>query len=98
MAETEGEVDPGVLSAVRYHSVGWSEWDDVGRMLYLADYLEPGRDFPIRERAELIERVPRDTDAVLCEVAQRRIETLRKAGLEPLAISVAFLESLQCGV
>ena len=39
----EGERDQGVLDAVRFHSVGYAGWDDVGRMLYLADHLEPGR-------------------------------------------------------
>ena len=98
MAEREGETDRGVLSAVRYHSVGWVGWDDAGRMLYLADYLEPGRDFSLQGRTELIERVPEEADVVLCEVARLRIGMLHVAGLEPFAESVEFLESLRCGV
>ena len=42
-AAREGETDQGVLDAVRYHTVGYAGWDDAGRMLYLADFLEPGR-------------------------------------------------------
>src|SRR2546430_15445124 len=40
-AAHDGERDRGVLDAVRYHTVGYLHWDDVGRMLYLADFLEP---------------------------------------------------------
>ena len=43
-AAAMGEDDHGVLDAVRYHTIGSSDWDEVGRMLYLADFLEPGRD------------------------------------------------------
>ena len=42
-AAQEGETDLGVLAAVRWHSLGSPEWDHVGRMLYCADFLEPGR-------------------------------------------------------
>ena len=42
-AKAEGETDRGVLDAVRYHSIGLAEWDMAGRILYCADYLEPGR-------------------------------------------------------
>ena len=44
-AEAHGESDRGILDAVRYHSVGYAGWDMVGRVLYCADYLEPGRAF-----------------------------------------------------
>ena len=38
-AAAEGERDRGVLDAVRHHTIGSADWDDVGRMLYLADFL-----------------------------------------------------------
>ena len=72
-AAREGETDRGVLDAVRYHSLGYAGWDDVGRMLYLADYLEPGRAFDRDFRAALAARVPEDQTAVLQQVAARRI-------------------------
>ena len=79
-AAADGERDQDVLSAVRYHTLGFSGWDDVGRMLYLADYLEPGRDFESAERAELARRVPTERDAVLREVARRRLEWVLRSG------------------
>src|SRR5437879_5852517 len=72
LAARDGEADPGVLDAVRYHSLGSARWDDVGRMLYLADYLEPGRGFDRAERAALAARIPGERHAVLVEVVRRR--------------------------
>ncbi len=72
-AKAEGETDRGVLDAVRYHSVGLAEWDMVGRILYCADFLEPGRPFDGPHRAELAERLPGDLRGVLREVARARV-------------------------
>lgn len=72
-AARDGEADQGVLDAVRYHSIGYAGWDDVGKMLYLADYLEPGRSFDRGLRAALAARVPAERDGVLREVAARRL-------------------------
>jgi HD superfamily phosphohydrolase YqeK len=72
-AAHDGEKDRGVLDAVRYHSLGYAGWDAVGRMLYLADYLEPGRPFDQEPRRSLATRVPDERDRVLNEVAARRI-------------------------
>ena len=72
-AAQDGESDQGVLDAVRYHSLGYARWDDVGKMLYLADYLEPGRPFDQAERRGLAAGVLADRDGVLRQVAVRRI-------------------------
>src|SRR6266516_1557275 len=79
-AARQGEADAGVLDAVRYHSVGYARWDDAGRMLYLADYLEPGRTFDREARRELAARVPAERDVVLRDVARRRIESPVRSG------------------
>jgi HD superfamily phosphohydrolase YqeK len=71
-ARAHGERDAGVLDAVRYHTVGYHGWDDCGRVLFLADYLEPGRTHEA-ERAALAARVPRDLPGVLRDVTARRI-------------------------
>ena len=93
-ARADGERDAGVLDAVRFHSVGYAGWDDVGRMLYLADYLEPGRAIDPGERADLAARVPGARDAVLCEVARQRINRAVTSGWALPAETVAFWNDL----
>ena len=73
-AERDGERRRDVLDAVRYHTVGWPHWDRTGRALYLADFLEPGRDFLAPERAALAERVPREFDAAFRDGVRLRIQ------------------------
>jgi len=92
-AALEGETDRGVLDAVRYHTSGYANWDDVGRMLYLADHLEPGRDLG-PEASQLAERVPRERDAVLREVARRRLEWVLRSGWALAPETVAFWNAL----
>jgi len=96
-AAQDGERDRGVLDAVRYHTIGYAGWDDVGRMLYLADFLDPGRDFDLNGpdgRRALATRVPADRDAVLREVARRRIEWVLRSGWPLLPETVAFWNAL----
>jgi HD superfamily phosphohydrolase YqeK len=96
-AAQDGERDRGVLDAVRYHTIGYAGWDDVGRMLYLADFLEPGRDFDLNGpdgRRALAARVPADRDAVLREVARRRIEWVLRSGWPLPPETVAFWNAL----
>lgn len=94
LARRDGEDDQGVLDAVHYHSVGYAGWEGVGRMLYLADYLEPGRRRRRRERAALALRVPRDPDGVLREVARRRVANVVKSGWPLAPETVAFWNAL----
>lgn len=93
-AAADGEQDRGVLDAVRFHSLGYAGWDEVGRMLYLADYLEPGRPFDVRGRAALAARVPDEYEAVLREVAAMRIGWALESGWALPPESVAFWNSL----
>lgn len=93
-AAAAGERDQGVLDAVRFHSVGYAGWDQAGRMLYLADYLEPGRTFDAAGRAALAARVPAERDAVLRLVARRRIDWALHSGWVLPPETVAFWDSL----
>ena len=79
-AAADGEGDRGVLDAVRYHSLGFAGWDDAGRMLYLADYVEPGRTYERRMLDAWIERAPAEPLEVLREVAALRIGWRLKNG------------------
>lgn len=93
-AAQEGERDRGVLDAVRFHTIGYAGWDQVGRMLYLADFLEPGRDFDLNGRRELAARVPAERDVVLREVARRRVEWVLRSGWPLAPETAAFWNAL----
>lgn len=93
-AAGEGETDRGVLDAVRYHSLGFAGWDDVGRMLYLADYLEPGRSFDRELRRSLAARVPAEPLPVLRQVAARRIARVVESGWPLVPATVEFWNAL----
>lgn len=93
-AAADGERDPGVLDAVRYHTLGYAGWDAVGRMLYLADYLEPGRKRDAAERRALARRVPHERDQVLREVAAQRIAWVLASGRPLQQVTVTFWNSL----
>jgi HD superfamily phosphohydrolase YqeK len=93
-ARAEGETDRGVLDAVRYHSIGLAEWDMVGRMLYCADYLEPGRKSAREWRAELAARLPSAPSTVIRQVARARLGQLVSSGRPLLEPTVRFWNSL----
>jgi HD superfamily phosphohydrolase YqeK len=88
------ELDPALADAIRYHTFGHPALDRLGRALYLADFLEPGRDFLPFWRAELRGRVPAQLDAVLVEVLAVRITHLleRRKPIRPE--TAAFWSSL----
>lgn len=93
-AKAEGETDRGLLDAVRYHSLGLAEWDMAGRILYCADFLEPGREFEPARRAELARRLPSDLSGVLRQVAAHRLSHIIASGWPLLDPTVRFWNSL----
>lgn len=75
----EGESRDELLEAIRWHTLGNPDWGRVGRALFMADYLEPGRPFAQADRAFLASHVPLDFDGVFRQVVRTRIEwTLRE--------------------
>jgi HD superfamily phosphohydrolase YqeK len=97
-AAEDGEMDAGVLAAVRYHSVGSAEWDQAGRVLYCADFLEPGRSFDPEARAELAARFPNDPAGVLYEVTRRRLLYAVRSGWTIPEETIRFWNRVVAGV
>lgn len=93
--EREGETRRNLLDAIRYHSIGWRAWDRVGKALYMADYLEPGRTFDLERRARLSELVPRNFDAAFREVVRTRMTYAREQGFTEYPESVELLASVE---
>lgn len=90
----EGVEDEPLLEAVAYHTIGRPGLALPGRMLYVADFLEPGRSFEADWRAELRARMPGDLDAVLRAVVDARIDHLMSEGSGVRPETLAFRESL----
>ena len=69
----DGMDDDALLRAVAYHTLGHPELDRLGRALYVADFLEPGRTFRNGWRRGLRERMPGELGEVVREVLAARI-------------------------
>lgn len=72
----KGEADAEFLTAVGYHTLGHPSFGRLGKALYLADFLEPGRDFETEWRDTLRQRMPGELEAVTVEVLAARIAHL----------------------
>lgn len=77
--ERFGIADERVLSAIRKHTVADAVMSPLDAVVYLADGLEPGRDYP--ERAALAALAERDLQAALRAVLASTIDYLRQRGV-----------------
>ncbi|HYJ79670.1 MAG TPA: HD domain-containing protein [Longimicrobiaceae bacterium] len=74
-----GEADEELREAVRWHTLGSPRFRTLGRALYLADFLEPGRPFAPETEAWR-RRMPHELDAVLREVVDSRVRHVERGG------------------
>lgn len=86
----EGVEDEAFLTAVAYHTLGHPDLDDMGRALFIADYIEPGRRYEPGWLATLRARMPGGRDAVLREVLRARIDRQLREGRPLRPETVAF--------
>ena len=93
--ESIGETRSGVLNAVRWHTTGSAGWDRVGRALYMADFLEPGRTFMRPDRAFLAEHLPHDFDGAFRQVVRMRLEWTLREGKALFPESVGLWNSIR---
>lgn len=92
-----GVADGELLHAVAWHTAGSADFSALGRALYAADFLEPGRPFRPEWRAELRERARVDLDGVVREIVRARIEHLLARGSTVLPRTIAFWNALTGG-
>jgi 2-amino-4-hydroxy-6-hydroxymethyldihydropteridine diphosphokinase len=95
MLERHGEARAAVLLSVRWHTVGNPDWDQTGRALFMADFLEPGRGFMQADRAFLASLLPSDFDGVFRQVVRMRLEWTLREGKPLFAESVALWNSVR---
>ena len=93
----DGVTDSEVLMAVAYHTLGHPEWGPMGRALYAADFLEPGRTLLNEWRAGLRARLPGELTPVVREVLGARISYLVGRGSCLRPETVTFWNILAAG-
>lgn len=86
----QGVLDGELLFALAYHTLGNASLGTLGRALYVADFLEPGRDFMPEWREGLRARMPAELDSVTREIVGARILYVVDRGLDLLPDIVEF--------
>lgn len=94
LLEADGERRSDVLEAIRFHTVGSPSWGRVGKALYMADFLEPGRKFARADRHFLATQVPAAFDGVFRQVVRMRLEWTVREGNVIFPETVALWNSL----
>jgi 2-amino-4-hydroxy-6-hydroxymethyldihydropteridine diphosphokinase len=90
----EGVEDGELLAAVAYHTLGHRRLGVLGRALYAADFLEPGRTFRTEWREGLRSRMPSDLQGVLREILAGRIAYVTDQGRPLRPETVGFWNSM----
>lgn len=80
VAQSEFDIyDPEILDAVRYHTTGKANMGILTKIVYIADYIEPGRDFEGVE--ELRELAYQDIDGAIVRGIDMTVNDLIGRGL-----------------
>lgn len=82
--------DEGVLAAIRLHTLAAPNMSTLDKIVYLADSLEPGRDFD--DRATFLRVAQHDLDEALRLVLRSALQHLRDRGLEAAPQTIAAVE------
>ena len=97
LLRADGVDDADLLLAVGYHTLGHPRLGPLGRALYAADFLEPGRDLRNAWRAELRARMPGELDAVVREILRARVQHLLDENRPVRPETMAFWNTLVRG-
>ncbi|MCC6319442.1 MAG: hypothetical protein IT361_17355 [Gemmatimonadaceae bacterium] len=91
----DGETREDVLHAIRWHTLGSPDWGRLGRALFMADFLEPGRPFAQEDRAFLASMVAVDFDGVFRQVVRLRLEWTLREGKSLFPETVALWNAVR---
>jgi len=82
LARTEyGVSDNDILTAIRYHTVGHLNMSILEKCLFLADYLEPSRDFPADPTLTQMRQMAfSDVDKTLYYVMKNKLSHIKSCG------------------
>ena len=88
LAEREyGVTDREILDSIRYHTTGRPGMTMLEKIVYIADYIEPGRR-EIPGLAEVRGVVFQDIDRAVCLSAERTVQYLSSSGksVDPMTV------------
>ena len=85
--------NPAVVDAVRTHTTGAAGMNTLQKIIYIADYMEPNRDFEGVEQLRALAR--KDLDAALKMGLEMSVNLLREQGKIVCPYSLAALEDLE---
>ena len=83
-------IEDDIYGAIRWHTTGKPDMTLLEKIIYLADFVEPTRDFPGVE--ELRELCFEDIDAAMAKGLEMSLEFIRSGGAEPYKDSVEACE------
>ena len=83
-------IEDDIYGAIRWHTTGKPDMTLLEKIIYLADFVEPTRDFPGVE--ELRELCFEDIDAAMAKGLEMSLEFIRSSGAEPYKDSVEACE------
>ncbi|MBQ8075370.1 MAG: bis(5'-nucleosyl)-tetraphosphatase (symmetrical) YqeK [Oscillospiraceae bacterium] len=86
VAEAEFHMPGEICSAIRWHTTGKPEMTLLEKIIYLADYVEPTRDFPGLEK--LRKSAYDDLDSALALGLAMSLEEISRGGSEPYIDSI----------
>ncbi|OGC03297.1 hypothetical protein A2276_00015 [candidate division WOR-1 bacterium RIFOXYA12_FULL_43_27] len=90
--ELFGITDPEILSAIRSHTVGSGRMSKLDKIVYLADHIEPKRDF--RGVAKIRKLAFKNLDLAVIESLNSMIEFIRAEGLPIYRQTIKTRDSL----
>ena len=94
--QAEGGLDDArVVNAVRWHTYGWFGIDDVGKVVFVADKLEPWKIEADAALAPIRELADTDLDAALLAFLEKREAEHTAAGRASHPESLALLAKLR---
>ena len=79
-----------VYSAIRWHTTGKPDMTLLEKIIYMADYIEPNRDFPGVDKLRKI--AYEDLDAAMVLGLKMSLEDIRSYGAEPYEVTVSAYE------
>ena len=79
-----------VYSAIRWHTTGKPDMTLLEKIIYMADYIEPNRDFPGVDKLRKL--AYEDLDAAMVLELKMSLEDIRSYGAEPYEVTVSAYE------